>query len=94
MYTALVFINTLTSNIHIFHFRFFLLQCFCFEEQRLNPHEKVDMPVFFYLDPEFAEDPKLFRANHIILHYTFFQARREKLSIPGISSTNVQPVTS
>ncbi|KAA3673388.1 cytochrome c oxidase assembly protein subunit 11 [Paragonimus westermani] len=70
------------------------IQCFCFEEQRLNPYEKVDMPVFFYLDPEFAEDPKLFRANHIILHYTFFQARREKLSIPGIRTTNIQPVTS
>ena len=27
------------------------IQCFCFEEQRLNPHEEVDMPVFFYIDP-------------------------------------------
>merc|ERR1711928_290628 len=27
------------------------IQCFCFEEQRLNPHEQVDMPVFFYIDP-------------------------------------------
>ncbi|KAF3853038.1 hypothetical protein F7725_013726 [Dissostichus mawsoni] len=32
------------------------IYCFCFEEQRLNPHEEVDMPVFFYIDPEFDED--------------------------------------
>lgn len=28
------------------------IQCFCFEEQRLRPGEMIDMPVFFYIDPE------------------------------------------
>jgi hypothetical protein len=28
------------------------IQCFCFEEQRLRGREVVDMPVFFYIDPE------------------------------------------
>uniref|UniRef100_F6ZDP6 Cytochrome c oxidase assembly protein COX11, mitochondrial n=1 Tax=Callithrix jacchus TaxID=9483 RepID=F6ZDP6_CALJA len=37
------------------------IQCFCFEEQRLNPQEEVDMPVFFYIDPEFAEDPRMIK---------------------------------
>jgi cytochrome c oxidase assembly protein Cox11 len=32
------------------------VQCFCFEEQRLRGGEVVDMPVFFYLDPELVED--------------------------------------
>jgi cytochrome c oxidase assembly protein subunit 11 len=40
------------------------IQCFCFEEQRLNPHEEVDMPVFFYIDPEFAEDPNMLKVPH------------------------------
>eukprot|EP00048_Salpingoeca_helianthica_P021122 m.10494 g.10494 ORF g.10494 m.10494 type:complete len:248 (-) comp5613_c1_seq1:25-768(-) len=54
------------------------IQCFCFEEQRLNPHEEVDMPVFFYLDPEFAEDPALARVEEITLSYTFFKAQEQK----------------
>lgn len=32
------------------------IQCFCFEEQRLRGGEEVDMPVFFYLDPEMVDD--------------------------------------
>lgn len=51
------------------------IQCFCFEEQLLNPHEQVDMPVFFYIDPEFAEDPKMELVDTITLSYTFFQSK-------------------
>ena len=49
------------------------IQCFCFEEQRLRPGEKIDMPVFFYVDPEFAQDPKMRGIRHLTLSYTFFQ---------------------
>lgn len=60
------------------------IQCFCFEEQRLNPHEQVDMPVFFYIDPEFADDPKLQAVDTITLSYTFFEAKEGfQLPLPG-----------
>jgi len=52
------------------------IQCFCFEEQKLEAKEEVDMPVFFYIDPEFAEDPWMRDVNHITLHYTFFRSKR------------------
>lgn len=52
------------------------IQCFCFEEQRLNPHEEVDMPVFFYIDPEFINDPKMQNVEEIVLSYTFFEAKK------------------
>ncbi|XP_032520467.1 cytochrome c oxidase assembly protein COX11, mitochondrial [Danaus plexippus] len=57
------------------------IQCFCFEEQQLNPHEQVDMPVFFYIDPEFMEDPKMEFVDEIVLSYTFFEAK-EGLKLP------------
>mmetsp|Transcript_15408 Transcript_15408/g.31150 ORF Transcript_15408/g.31150 Transcript_15408/m.31150 type:complete len:422 (+) Transcript_15408:292-1557(+) len=49
------------------------IQCFCFEEQRLLPGETVDMPVFFFIDPEYVKDAQLARVNNITLSYTFFQ---------------------
>merc|ERR1719416_122708 len=49
------------------------IQCFCFEEQRLLPGETVDMPVFFFIDPDFMDDPYMDRVNSITLSYTFFK---------------------
>lgn len=54
------------------------VQCFCFEEQRLQPGERVDMPVFFYIDPEFAVDPRMKGINNITLSYTFFKVDEEE----------------
>ncbi|XP_055372015.1 cytochrome c oxidase assembly protein COX11, mitochondrial-like [Condylostylus longicornis] len=51
------------------------IQCFCFEEQQLNPNEEVDMPVFFYIDPEFVDDPKMELVDTITLSYTFFETK-------------------
>jgi cytochrome c oxidase assembly protein subunit 11 len=49
------------------------IQCFCFEEQRLLPGETVDMPVFFFIDPEILQDPQVSYIRSITLSYTFFQ---------------------
>ncbi len=38
-------------------------------------NSQVDMPVFFYIDPEFVEDPYLAKVNEITLSYTFFEAK-------------------
>ncbi|XP_071513784.1 cytochrome c oxidase assembly protein ctaG [Panulirus ornatus] len=64
------------------------IQCFCFEEQQLNPHEEVHMPVFFYIDPEFAEDPKMENVDILTLSYTFFEAREGiQLPVPNFSAS-------
>ncbi|KAK8370171.1 hypothetical protein V6Z11_A01G159300, partial [Gossypium hirsutum] len=49
------------------------IQFFCFEEQRLLLREQIDMPVFFYIDPEFETDARMDGINNLILSYTFFK---------------------
>lgn len=78
--------HAFAEKVHTFCLIFFSfpMQCFCFEEQWLNPQEEVDMPVFFYIDPEFAEDPKMAKVDSITLSYTFFEAKEgQHLPLPG-----------
>ncbi|KAG2425521.1 hypothetical protein HYH02_015006 [Chlamydomonas schloesseri] len=58
-------------------FYFNKIQCFCFEEQRLRPGEQLDMPVFFYVDPEFATDWNCRNINDITLSYVFNKVEGE-----------------
>lgn len=53
------------------------VQCFCFDEQLINPGEEVDMPVFFFLDPEVADDPRLKDVTSITLSYIFFESKSD-----------------
>ena len=57
---------------------FHKVQCFCFDEQRLAPYEDVDMPVFFFIDPEIENDKYLKDVNNITLSYTFFRVEEEE----------------
>ncbi|VDL83564.1 unnamed protein product [Nippostrongylus brasiliensis] len=66
------------------------IQCFCFEEQILNPGETVDLPVFFYIDPDYANDPALEYLDNILLSYTFFEAKSD-LKLPSPFDPNNRP---
>lgn len=44
------------------------IECFCFQEQALTPHQIRQMPVVFIVDPNLPKDVKT-----ITLSYTFFE---------------------
>jgi cytochrome c oxidase assembly protein subunit 11 len=47
------------------------VQCFCFTEQTLQPHQEVRMPVVYYVDPKILADPDARDVEQITLSYTF-----------------------
>ncbi|WP_298191102.1 cytochrome c oxidase assembly protein [Novosphingobium sp.] len=53
---------------------FHKIQCFCFNEQRLEPGEEVRMPVIYYVDPDMLNDPNAKDVPEITLSYTFMEA--------------------
>lgn len=59
---------------------FHKIQCFCFDEQLLNPSEEVDLPIFFYLDPKIVDDSTLTEMKEMTLMYTFYKAQDQTLA--------------
>lgn len=73
--------NEAKSGIFTYHIQpakagiyFNKIQCFCFEEQRLKAGETIEMPVLFYIDPDFERDPKMRDVDSITLAYVLMGA--------------------
>ncbi|KNE98201.1 hypothetical protein PSTG_08469 [Puccinia striiformis f. sp. tritici PST-78] len=65
------------------------VECFCFDEQKLLAGEEVDLPIFFFIDKDFVEDPLMKDIDDIVLSYTFFKAKRNSYGYlePDIPTT-------
>ena len=58
------------------------IDCFCFEEQILQPGERVQMPVTFYVEPDIVDDSEGRYIHTITLSYTFYE-----IDLPEVEET-------
>jgi cytochrome c oxidase assembly protein subunit 11 len=49
------------------------IECFCFTQQVLQPHERIVMPVSFFVDPSIVDDKEATLISEITLSYTFHE---------------------
>jgi cytochrome c oxidase assembly protein subunit 11 len=57
-------------------FYFKKIACFCFNEQTLKPHQTVEMPVTFFVDPKMADDPSTTVLTDVTLSYIFYPVEK------------------
>ncbi|MDR0212652.1 MAG: cytochrome c oxidase assembly protein [Comamonas sp.] len=57
------------------------LECFCFSQYTLEPGEKREWPVVFYIDPRISKDIKT-----ITLSYTFFEVGGKAQAVPATAA--------
>lgn len=97
--------NTVTAGTAIYNVTpfkagkyFHKIQCFCFDEQALQPGQDVSMPVMFFVDPALNDDPDMEDVKVITLSYTFYPVESKELEdaldafynedAPAIQGTN------
>jgi len=65
------------------------IECFCFDEQRLGPHESLNMPVLFSIDTDVSQNALLKETRNVTLSYTFFRSSDQTFDLGnGLEALN------
>jgi cytochrome c oxidase assembly protein subunit 11 len=62
---------------------FYKIECFCFQEQQLEPGQSADMPVSFFVDPAIVKDKDAGQVSEITLSYTFYPVDEPRAANAG-----------
>jgi len=54
------------------------LNCFCYDEQSLEPKEKLKYTLTFLLDPEVTKNSKTKKVKEVTIQFTFFDYKKYK----------------
>ena len=65
------------------------IACFCFDLQVLQPGERVEMPVSFYVDPGMLDDLETRDVTEITLSYTMYPADLPEKQASAADGTRV-----
>jgi cytochrome c oxidase assembly protein subunit 11 len=55
------------------------LECFCFQQQTLNPHQMRDMPVVFVIDPNLPKDVKTITLSILFLSSVWVSSQLDQV---------------
>jgi len=62
------------------------IQCFCFNQQTLKPHQTVEMPVTFFIDPQMVNDSDTASQPEVTLSYAFFPSEHPAATADAASA--------
>ncbi|VDS07682.1 Cytochrome c oxidase assembly protein CtaG [Paracoccus haematequi] len=65
------------------------IECFCFTEQTLQPGERIEMPVSFFVDPDLVKDRDAGWVRDITLSYTFHRTQPKQAALDAAPAGNV-----
>ena len=62
------------------------LECFCFKNETVQPHQTVAFPVVYFVDPRFGTNDDTRDIRQITLSYTFYPVKALANAAQGIST--------
>ena len=69
------------------------LSCFCFTDQTIQPGQTVEMPVLYFVDPKYADDPDTKGKGEVTLSYTFYPAVDAKPATTTAKASAAKPAS-
>ncbi len=64
--------------------KYTMLQCFCFKDMTLNPHEEVEVPLVYYFKNSLDKD-----VDRVTMHYTLFKRDKNDLELTGTHDIDI-----